>query len=92
MDFMFSQAFILFALIAAVFLLGASVGQLLLRIRLEKLERVNLQLDQKRLATLSKALNGRAIVVERRGARYERDVRNEIESMISDIENTDRAP
>jgi hypothetical protein len=91
MDFMFSQAFILFTLIAAVFLLGASVGQLILRIRLEKLERVNLQLDQKRLATLSKALNGRAIVVERRGVRYERDVRDEIDSMISDIENTDRA-
>lgn len=88
---MFSQAFILFTLIAAVFLLGASVGQLLLRVRLEKLERVNLQLDQKRLATLSKALNGKAIVVERRGARYERDVRDEIDAMIHEIENSDPA-
>jgi len=87
---MFSQAFILFTLIGAVFLLGASVGQLLLRIRLEKMESVNLRLDQKRLATLSKALGGRAIVVERRGARYERDVRDEIDAMISEIENTDR--
>ena len=84
---MFSQTFILFALIAGVFLLGASVGQLLLRIRLEKLETLNLQLDEKRLSMLTQAIDSRAIIVEHRGARFEREVRDEINEMISEIEN-----
>lgn len=87
---MFSQAFILFALIAAVFLLGASVGQLILRLRLERQERANLELDRKRIAALSEALDGRALVIERRGARFEREVREEIDAMIREIENSDR--
>ena len=87
---MFSQAFILFALIAAVFLLGASLGQLVLRLRLERQERLNIELDRKRLEAFSEALEGRAIVIDRRGARFERDVRDEIDAMIREIENTDK--
>jgi hypothetical protein len=83
---MFSQIFVLFVLVAAVFLLGASVGQLLLRIRLEKLESLNLQLDEKRLNMLTEAIDSRSIIVEHRGVRFEREVRNEINEMISEIE------
>jgi hypothetical protein len=85
---MFSQTFILFVLVAAVFLLGASVGQLLLRIRLEKLESLNLQLDEKRLSVLTRAMDARSIIVEHRGARFEHDIRNQINDMISEIENS----
>ena len=83
---MFSQIFVLFVLVTTVFLLGASVGQLLLRIRLEKLESLNLQLDEKRLSVLSQAIDAGSIVVEHRGVRFERDVRDEINDMISEIE------
>jgi hypothetical protein len=83
---MFSQIFVLSVLIAAVFLLGASVGQLLLRIRLEKLERINLELDEKRLAMLTEAIDSRSIIVEHRGVRFEREVRDQINDMINEIE------
>jgi hypothetical protein len=83
---MLSQIFVLFVLVAAVFLLGASVGQLLLRIRLEKLESFNLRLEEQRLNRLSQALDSGAIVVEHRGMRFEREVRDEINDMISEIE------
>ena len=83
---MFSQIFVLSVLIAAVFLLGASVGQLLLRIRLEKLERINLELDEKRLAMLTEAIDSRSIIVEHRGVRFEREVRDQINEMINEIE------
>ena len=83
---MFSQIFVVFVLITAVFLLGASMGQLLLRIRLEKLESLNLQLDEKRLSVLTKAIDSNAIIVEHRGVRFEREVRDQINEMISEIE------
>ena len=83
---MFSQIFVLFVLVTTVFLLGASVGQLLLRIRLEKLESLNLQLDEKRLSVLSQAIDSGSIIVEHHGVRFERDVRAEINDMISEIE------
>jgi Na+/H+ antiporter NhaC len=83
---MFSQIFVLFVLVTAVFLLGASVGQLLLRIRLAKLEALNLQLDEERLSTLSRAIDSGSIVVEHHGVRFEREVRDEINEMISEIE------
>jgi hypothetical protein len=83
---MLSQIFVLSVLVAAVFLLGASVGQLLLRIRLEKLENLNLQLEERRLNRLSQALDSGSIIVERGGLRFERDVRDEINDMISEIE------
>ncbi len=83
---MFSQIFVLSVIIGSVFLLGASVGQLLLRIRLEKLERVNLQLDEKRLAKLTEAIDSGTIIVEHRGVRFEREVRDQIDEMINEIE------
>ena len=83
---MFSQIFVLSILVAAIFLLGASVGQLLLRIRLEKLESLNLQMDEKRLTLLTQAIDSKAIIVEHRGVRFEREVRDQINEMISEIE------
>jgi uncharacterized membrane protein YciS (DUF1049 family) len=83
---MLSQIFVLSVLIAAVFLLGASIGQLLLRIRLEKLENLNLRLEERRLNRLSEALDSGAIIVEHGGMRFEREVRDEINDMISEIE------
>jgi uncharacterized membrane-anchored protein YhcB (DUF1043 family) len=84
---MFSQIFILFALVAAIFLVGVSVGQLLLRLKLEKLEALNLQRDEERLEALTRAMDSRAIVVEQRGENFERTIRNEINEIISGIEN-----
>jgi hypothetical protein len=84
---MLSQIFVVFVLTVAVFLLGASIGQLVLRIRLEKLEHRNLQLDEERLALLTRSLGSKAIIVEHRGVRYEREVRDEINEIISEIEN-----
>jgi hypothetical protein len=84
---MFSQIFILFALVSAVFLVGVSVGQLLLRMKLEKLEALNLQRDEERLEALTRAIDSRAIVVEHRGENFERTIRNEINEIISGIEN-----
>ena len=83
---MFSQIFVLSILVCAIFLLGASMGQLFLRIRLEKLESLNLQLDEKRLSVLTKAMDSNAIIVEHRGVRFEREVRDQINEIISEIE------
>ena len=83
---MFSQIFVLTIVIAAIFLLGASVGQLLLRIRLEKLEALNLRLDEERLSMLTQAIDSRSIIVEHRGVRFEREVRDQINEMINEIE------
>ena len=83
---MFSQIFVVFVLVAAVFLLGASIGQLVLRIRLEKLEAINLQKDEERLNMLTQALDSRSIIIEHRGVRFEREVRDQINDMINEIE------
>jgi|GEM_PF-1447543 len=89
---MLSQIFIVLVLTIAVFLLGASVGQLLLRIRLEKLAHRNMQLDEERLSILQ-ALGSKAIIVERVGEagilrheRFENDVRNEINEIIDGLD------
>jgi hypothetical protein len=87
---MTQQTLLSFVLIAAVFLAGASVGQLLLRIRLARLERINMRLDQRRLNALARAWQSRAA---NRAAGtgdetlFELEVRNEIDSILTEIEH-----
>jgi hypothetical protein len=86
---MIPESMFILAVLAAVFLAGASMGQLFLRIRLAKLERDNVQLENKRLSVLKKAIHSRAIIIEHRGPTpYEREVRDEIDEILGDIENT----
>ncbi len=87
---MISETILILTILAAVFITGASLGQLLLRIRLAKLERMNLELEQKRIVDLKRAINQRAIIIERRRpvTRFEEEVRDEIDEILGDIENT----
>lgn len=86
---MISETILVLTILAAVFITGASLGQLLLRIRLAKLERMNLELEQKRIHDLKRAINQRAIIIERRRPvnRFEEEVRDEIDEILGDIEN-----
>ncbi len=86
---MISETILILTILAAVFITGASLGQLLLRIRLAKLERMNLELEQKRMHDLKHAINQRAIIIERRRSinRFEEEVRDEIDEILGDIEN-----
>jgi hypothetical protein len=83
---MTNQTLLLFVLISAVFLAGASVGQLLLRIRLARLERINMRLDQRRLNALAKAWQSRAAATGDLDTAFELEVRGEIESILTEIE------
>lgn len=87
---MTQQTFITFILIAAVFLAGASIGQLLLRVRLARLERINRKLDQKRLDALARALTSRAGRLSQVGddQGFERLVRHEIDLILTEIEKS----
>ena len=85
---MISETILILTILAAVFITGASLGQLLLRIRLAKIERINLDLEQKRITDLKRAINSRAILIERRRSmgRHE-ETRDEIDEILGDIEN-----
>ena len=86
---MISESILILTILAAVFITGASLGQLLLRIRLAKMERMNMEIEQKRLSELKKAIHSRAVIVEQGPPnRFERAVRNEIDEILGDIENT----
>ena len=86
---MIPESMFILAVLAAVFLAGASLGQLLLRLRLAKVERTNMELENKRLSALKKAIHSRAIIIEHRGPnQFEREVRDEIDEILGDIENT----
>ncbi len=86
---MIPESMFILAVLAAVFLAGASLGQLLLRLRLTKLERSNMELENKRLSALKKAIHSRAIIIEHRGpSQFEREVRDEIDEILGDIENS----
>jgi hypothetical protein len=86
---MISESILVLTILAAVFITGASLGQLLLRIRLVKLERMNMELEQRRLSELKKAIRSRAIIVEHRNpGQYEREIKSEIDEILGDIENT----
>lgn len=85
---MISETILILTILAAVFITGASLGQLLLRIRLAKLERMNLEMEQKRIVDLKKAINQRAIIIERRRpTKFEQEVQDEIDEILGDIEN-----
>ena len=85
---MTQQTFLALALIAAVFLAGASIGQLLLRVRLARLERINRKLDRKRLDAFARALNSRAAMTAHPhdDSGFERRVRHEIDTILTEIE------
>jgi hypothetical protein len=83
---MTQQTLLVFVLIAAVFLAGASVGQLLLRIRLARLERINMRLDQRRLNALAKAWQSRAVAIPEQDSAFESEVRDEIDTILTEIE------
>jgi len=87
---MISETILILTILAAVFITGASLGQLLLRIRLAKLERMNMELEQKRIGDLKRAINQRAIIIERRrpASRFEEEIRDEIDEILGDIENS----
>jgi hypothetical protein len=86
---MISETILILTILAAVFITGASLGQLLLRIRLAKLERMNLDMEQKRIVDLKKAINSRAIIIERRRpTKFEQEVQDEIDEILGDIENS----
>jgi hypothetical protein len=86
---MISETILILTILAAVFITGASLGQLLLRIRLAKLERSNLEMEQKRIVDLKKAINSRAIIIERRRpSKFEQEVQDEIDEILGDIENS----
>jgi hypothetical protein len=86
---MISETILILTILAAVFITGASLGQLLLRIRLSKLERMNLEMEQKRIVDLKKAINSRAIIIERRRpTKFEQEVQDEIDEILGDIENS----
>jgi hypothetical protein len=86
---MISTEILILTILAAVFITGASFGQLLLRIRLAKLEKMNLEIEQKRIVDLKKAINHRAIIIERRRpTKFEQEVQDEIDEILGDIENS----
>ena len=86
---MISETILILTILAAVFITGASLGQLLLRIRLAKLERMNLEMEQKRIVDLKKAINSRAIIIERRRpTKFEQEAQDEIDEILGDIENS----
>ncbi|MEO7424526.1 MAG: hypothetical protein ABI036_05015 [Fibrobacteria bacterium] len=86
---MISETILILTILAAVFITGASLGQLLLRMRLAKMERMNLEMEQKRIVDLKKAINSRAIIIERRRpTKFEQEVQDEIDEILGDIENS----
>ena len=86
---MISTEILILTILAAVFITGASLGQLWLRIRLAKIEKMNLEMEQKRIVDLKKAINQRAIIIERRRpTKFEQEVQDEIDEILGDIENS----
>lgn len=84
---MTQQTFLAFVLIAAVFLAGASIGQLLLRVRLARMERINRRLEQRRFDAFTRALHSRAAAASREsGPGFEHRVRHEIEAILMELE------
>ena len=86
---MIPESVFILLVLAAVFLAGASVGQLLLRLRLARWEKANFEIEQQKLSSLKKAIHSRAIIIEHRAPnQFEREVRDEIDEILGEIENT----
>jgi len=75
-------------LITLVFLSGTIVGQLILKLRLAKIEKDNLILEQKRVMDLKSILRVKSGSKRKRRSSSEMDqlVRDEIDDIIDDIE------
>jgi hypothetical protein len=53
------------------------------------MERMNMEMEQKRIVDLKKAINSRAIIIERRRpTKFEQEVQDEIDEILGDIENS----
>ena len=86
---MIPESVFILLVLAAVFLAGATVGQLLLRLRLARWEKANMEIEQKKLSALKKAIHSRAIIIEHHlPNQFEREVRDEIDEILGKIENT----
>ncbi len=86
---MIAESILILTILAAVFITGASFGQMLMRIRLAKLEKSNLELEQKRILDLKRAINSKAIIVERkRPSPFEQAIKDEIDEILGDIESS----
>ncbi len=83
-----SETLFILLIIGTVFLSGAAVGQLVLRVKLARLEKTNLELEQRRVAELKKVIQARSIVMEKRPpTRFEQSVRDEIDDMLGESDN-----
>lgn len=86
---MTQQALLVFVMLSAVFLAGVSMGGLMMRARLARLERINMRLDQRRLNALAKAWQSRAAALApmtHEEAVYASNVREEIDSILTELE------
>lgn len=84
---MTQQTLLVFVLVTSVFLAGASIGQMLMRIRIARLERINMRLDRRRLNALARAWQSRAPVPTGREDFLGESGRDDIEAILSEIEN-----
>ena len=77
-------------LITLVFLSGTIVGQLILKLRLAKIEKENLILEQKRVMDLKSILRVKSGSKRKRRSSSEMDqlVKDEIDDIIDDIEGS----
>ncbi len=84
---MFSETLILTILLTLVFISGTLFGQLVLKLKLAKLEKENLLLEQKKVMDLKSILKGRSSKHRRSRHKSTDDlVRDEIDDIIDDIE------
>ena len=84
---MISETVLILTIVSAVFITGVSFGQILLRIRLVRMEKQNLELEHKRLIELKRVIQIRTPETEADSGRFNQEVRNEIENLLGDIEN-----
>ena len=86
---MISETLISTMLITLVFLSGTIVGQLILKLRLAKIEKENLILEQKRVMDLKSILRVKSGSKRKRRSSSDMDqlVRDEIDDIIDDIED-----
>ena len=83
-----------FLVAGLIFLAGVLVGQVILRLKLARLERENLALEGKRMSELKELVQARGQTRHRRrrsspgapAGDFDQSVRNEIEDLLGDIE------
>ena len=81
------ETILIISVMGAIFMAGAAIGQLLLKIRLSKLQKQSLEMEKKRLEELKKLVKARSKFIEHQvAAGYEQAVRDEINQILGDIE------